>query len=250
MASTKKRQMQELSENTQKTYDTYARMFREWLDGKKPTLKLGEAFLESLRQQGKKQNTVGVAGRALRRVFNLLVAVPNIAMLEPEYLSVEEVKRMIKESPTLLEKTILILIFSTGCRISEILNLTMKDLELDKGVATVTRKGGARQRIPLGDEGTEALRQWLKARHSKTSRVFMDYNYQNIYHRLKLVAKKAKIEHFHPHMLRHSRGRHLIESGVQIERVSEILGHRRLDTTAKIYGNLRAEERAKYLTPF
>lgn len=242
--------MQELSENTQRTYNNYADQFRAWLEGKKPTLKLGEAFLESLRQSGKKQNTVGVAGRALRRIFKLKVAVPNIAMLEPEYLAIEEVKSLIDKSPTLLEKTIVILVFSTGCRISEILNLTMKDLELDKGVATVTRKGGARQRIPLGDEGTEALKLWLKARQSKTSRVFMDYTYQNIYHRLKLVAKKAKIEHFHPHMLRHSRGRHLLWAGVSMERVSEILGHRRLDTTAKIYGNLRAEERAKYLTPF
>jgi integrase len=242
--------MRELSANTQKTYGSYAKLFRQWLDGREPTLELGEAFLESLRERGAKQNTVGVAGRALRKVFNLLVGVPNIEMLEPQYLSVEEVKRLIDKAPTLLERTIVILIFSTGCRISEILNLTMKDLEMDKGVATVVRKGGARQRIPLGDEGTEALKIWLKKRHSKTSRVFMDYTYQNIYYRLKLLADAAKIKGFHPHMLRHSRGRHLAEAGVPMERISEVLGHRRLDTTAKIYGNLRAEERAKYLAPF
>jgi integrase len=242
--------MKELSANTQKTYGTYAKMFQAWLNGRKPTLKLGEAFLEDMRQKGSKQNTVGVAGRALRRLFNLKVGVPNIEMLEPEYLSAEEIKRLIEKAPTLLEKTLLIMLFSTGCRISEILNLTMKDVELEKGVATVVRKGGARQRVPLGEEGTQALKTWLKARQSNTSRVFMDYTYNNIYYRFKLLGKKAKIKHFHPHMLRHSRGRHLSQAGVPMERVSEVLGHKRLDTTAKIYGNLRAEERAQYLTPF
>jgi integrase/recombinase XerC len=242
--------MQELSTNTQKTYGTYARIFRNWLNGRNPTLKLGEAFLEDMRQKGAKQNTVGVAGRTLRRVFHLKVAVPNIEMLEPEYLAVGEIKTLIEKAPTLLEKTLLIMLFSTGCRISEILNLTMKDVELEKGIVTVVRKGGQRQRVPLGDEGTAALKVWLKARQSKTARVFMDYNYQNIYYRFKGLAKKAKVKHFHPHMLRHSRGRHLSEAGVPMERISEVLGHKRLDTTAKIYGNLKAEERAKYLAPF
>jgi site-specific recombinase XerD len=242
--------MKELSANTQKTYGTYAKIFNAWLNGRKPTLKLGEAFLEDMRQKGAKQNTVGVAGRALRRIFNLKVGVPNIEMLEPEYLAVEEIKTLIEKAPTLLEKTLLIMLFSTGCRISEILNLMMKDVELEKQVITVVRKGGRRQRTPLGDEGTEALKVWLKARQSNTARVFMDYSYQNIYYRFKMVAKKAKVKHFHPHMLRHSRGRQLSQAGVSMERISEILDHRRLDTTAKIYGNLKAEERAKYLAPF
>lgn len=242
--------MQELSANSQKAYAQYARQFETWLDGKKPTLKEGEAFLQSLREKGRKRNTIGVAGRALRRVYKLQVTIPNIEMSEPEYLSIEQVKTMIEKAPTLLDKTILILVFSTSCRISEILNLTKDDLELDKGVATVTRKGGSRQRIPLGDQGTEAMRVWLKERQSTSRRVFMDYTYNNIYYRLKCAAKKAKIPHFHPHILRHSRIRHLIDSGVSIERVSEIAGHRKLDTTQKIYGNLRAEERGKYLAPF
>jgi len=242
--------MQELSANTQKTYAAYVRAFEKFLEGRKPTLKEGEAFLESLKEKGKKRNTIGVAGRAIRRVYNISVPIPNIEMLEPEYLTMDELKNLINQSPTLLEKTIIILMFSTACRISEILNLTKDDLELDKGVATVTRKGGQRQRVPLGDQGTEALRTWLKARQSNSQRVFMDYNYNNIYYRLKVAAKKAKLSHFHPHILRHSRLRHLIEAGVPIERVSEIAGHRKLDTTSKIYGSLRAEERARYLVDF
>jgi len=242
--------MQQLSLNSQITYGGYGRRFEKWLNGRKPTLKLGNAFLDDLREKGARQNTIGVAGRALRRLFDLQVPVPNIEMSEPEYLTVEQVRKLIEKAPTILERTILIVTFSTGCRISEVLNLMTTELELDKGVATVVRKGGQRQRIPLGDEGTEALRAWLKARQSSSHRVFMDYTYQNIYYRLNQVAAKAKIPRFHPHMLRHTRGRHLHDSGVSMERISEVLGHKSVNTTAKIYANLRAEERAQFLAPF
>lgn len=242
--------MQTLAPNSERTYAPYVAAFERFLDGRQPTVEEGEAFLQQYRDKGARKNTVGVAARALRRFFGLQVAVPSIEMSAPQYLSMEDLSRLIKKAPTLLEKTIIIVMFSTGCRISEILNLTMDDLELDKGVVTVTRKGGARERIPLGDEGTKALEAWLKARQSKTKRVFMDYTYNNIHYRLKLAAKKAKIKGFHSHLLRHSRGRHLIEAGIPIEKVSEVLGHKKLDTTLKIYGALRAEDRAKYLVGF
>jgi integrase len=242
--------MQELSKNSQRTYATYINAFQQFLGDRQPTVKEGEAFLESLKEKGARRNTIGVAGRALRRTYNLQVPIPNIEMLEPDYLTIDEIKRLIKTAPSLLEKTIIILMFGTACRISEILNLTMDDLELDKGVATVTRKGGQRERIPLGDQGTEALRRWLQERQSKSQRVFMDYTYNNIYYRLKLTAAKAKLPQFHPHILRHSRIRHLLEAKIPIEAVSEVAGHRKLDTTIKIYGRLLAEERAKYLVDF
>ena len=242
--------MQELSENTKKAYGIYVKAFEAHLDGKKPALEEAQAFLDGMKERGARQNTIGVAGRAIRRVFNIPVPVPNIEMLEPEYLTVDQINKLIEKAPTLLEKTLIILVFSTGCRISEILNLTKGDLEMEKGVVTVTRKGGQRQRIPLGTQGTEALKTWLKERKSTSQRVFMDYNYSHIRYRFQKLGKKAKIPEFHAHILRHSRARHLSQSGVPMERVSEILGHRKLDTTQKIYGSLRAEDRAKYLKVF
>lgn len=242
--------MQELSANTQRMYNTYVNIFQRWLDGRKPNLKNGEAFLESLREKGASRNTIGVAGRALRKMLNIHVAVPSIEMLEPRYLSLEEVWRLIDTAPTLLEKTIIILLFSTACRISEILNLTMDDLELDDAVATVTRKGGRRERVALGKQGTEALRTWLEQRVSKTNRVFMDYDYNTIYYRLKLVGAAADIPDFTPHRLRHSRVRHLKDAGLDWSDISEICGHTRETTTLKIYGRRRAEERSALLVDF
>jgi integrase/recombinase XerD len=239
----------QLSENTERIYAVYANDFRKWLNGRKPTLKEGEAYLTHLKEKGSKRNTIGVAGRALRRVFNLAVPVPSIEMMEPHYLSVEQVRKVIETAPTLLEKTILIMIFSSACRISEILNLTKDDLELDKGVVTVTRKGGRRERVALGPQGTEALQIWLKQRTSKSRRVFMDFDYNNIYYRLKLIAKKAGIP-FTAHWLRHSRVRHLKDSGLDWPDISEICGHTRSETTIKIYGRRRAEERGELLVGF
>jgi integrase/recombinase XerD len=239
----------QLSENTERIYAVYANDFRRFLNSRKPTLKEGQAYLDHLKEKGAKRNTIGVAGRALRRVFNLSVPVPSIEMMEPHYLSVDQVKKVIDTAPTLLEKTILIVIFSSACRISEILNLTKDDLELDKGVVTVTRKGGRRERVALGPQGTEALQIWLKQRKSKSRRVFMDFSYNNIYYRLKLIAEKAEIP-FTAHWLRHSRVRHLKDSGLDWPDISEICGHTRSETTIKIYGRRRAEERGELLKDF
>lgn len=236
-----------LSQNTERTYNVYANLFLKWLDGKKPTLERGEAFLASLEDKGAQRNTLGVAGRALRRIFNLLVPVPSIEMLEPRYLSLDQVKKLIDTAPTLLEKTIITVMFGSACRISEILNLTKDDLELDKGVVTVTRKGGRRERVALGPQATEVLTTWLKKRKSKTRRVFMDYSYNNVYYRLKLVGDAAGIPDFTPHRLRHARVKHLRDAGTDWADISEICGHTRQETTIKVYGRKRAEERAGLL---
>ena len=242
--------MQGLSDNTQKTYNSYANAFRTFLNGRKPSLKLAEEFLEALNEKGAKRNTIGVAGRAIRKVFQIQVSVPSIEMSEPKYLAVDQVLKLIKVAPTLLDKTMITVLFSSACRVSEILNLTLSDLELDSGVATVTRKGGRRERIALGKQGTDALRLWLKKRKSKTKRVFMDNTYHDIYYRLRLIGKRAGIPDFTPHRLRHSRVMHLRDAGVDWPGISEICGHTKGDTTIKIYGRRKAEERSKMLADF
>ncbi len=241
--------MKKLSLGSETLYARWAerfQRFRQCSDGLPPTLDEGEAFLSSLEADGLKPNTLGVAARALRRLYGLDLPAPSIEMLEPQYLTVDQVRQLIEAAPTLLESTIITVLFSSACRISEILELMVKDLELDKAVATVTRKGGRRERVNLGSQGSEALKEWLARRRSHSPRVFMDYTYLDIYRMLRKLGVKAGIP-FHPHLLRHTRIRHLMEAGVPIERVSEIAGHRKLDTTLKIYGRLRAEELSKYL---
>ncbi|GAI73224.1 unnamed protein product, partial [marine sediment metagenome] len=148
----------------------------------------------------------------------------SIEMGEPKYHSLDQVRCLIDTAPSLLEQTIITVCFSSACRISEVLGLMVDDLELDAGVATVTRKGGRRERVALGRQGTEALREWLAQRRARSKRVFMDYTYQDIYRMLKQTAKKAGIPDFTPHRLRHSRVIHLRQAGLQWDDISDTRG--------------------------
>ena len=205
--------------------------------------------MASLEADGLKRNTLGCAARALRRI-GLPVPAPSIEMGEPKYLDIDQVKRLIDRAPSLLERTILIVTFSSAARISEVLNLELSDLELDVGVATMTRKGGRRERVALGKQGTEALREWLAKRQSRSKRVFMDYTYRDVYRMLKKLARQAGISDFTPHHLRHSRVMQLRQAGREWSDISEIAGHTKVETTIKIYGRRKAEERANLLVDF
>jgi len=241
--------MKKLSQGSEKLYGYWQDRFRDWLDGRPATAENGEAFLASLEADKLKVNTIGCAARALRRL-GLDVPAPSIEMGEPKYLELEEVKRLIAKAPSLLEKTVLTVTFGSGCRINEVLNLELPDLELENGIATVTRKGGRRERVVLGREATEALKEWLSKRRSRGKRVFMDYTYYDIWHMLKKTAKRAGIPDFTPHRLRHSRAVQMLEGGVPERIVSQVLGHTSINTTIKVYGRLRPERLAEHLPPF
>lgn len=241
--------MKKLSPGSETLYAYWQDRFQGWLNGRPATAETGEAFLAALEGDGLKRNTLGCAARALRRL-GLDVPAPSIEMGEPKYHSLDQVHCLIDTAPSLLEHTIITVCFSSACRISEVLNLELPDLELDVEVATVTRKGGRRERVALGRQGTEALREWLAQRRGRSKRVFMDYTYQDIYRRLKALGKKVGIPEFTPHRLRHSRVMHLRQAGLSWDDISEICGHTKSDTTRKIYGRYHAEDRAKLMVDF
>jgi len=238
--------MKKLRPLSERTYGYHVRKFLRWLGGKEPTRELALKYLEELEKEGKSRNTLGVARNALKREFGFDLPSYKMEFKEPKYLDVETVRKLVEKAPTLLEKTIITLLFDTGCRLGEILGLTVDDIEWDTGVITVERKGGRRERVKVSPKGMEALREWLARRQSKDRRVFMDHDYQSIYYRLRKFSREVGIR-FTPHMLRHSRVVHLLKSGVPLERVSDIVGHTKLETTAKIYGRFRAEDLAPYL---
>jgi len=238
-----------LSPASENLYNYWQGRFNDWRSGRPVTLETGEAFLAFLEDAGCRPNTIGCAGRALRRL-GLDVPVPTMEWREPKYLELEQVKQLINAAESLLVRTITIVTFSSACRISEILNLELADLELDEGVATVSRKGGRRERVALGKQGSEALREWLRQRQSRSKRVFMDYTYNDVYHLLKQAARKAGIPEFTPHYLRHSRIMHLRQAGREWADISEVAGHTKVETTIKIYGRRKAEQRTQLLVDF
>ena len=78
----------------------------------------------------------------------------------------------------------------------------------------------------------------------------MDYTYHDLYPRLRRLAKEVGIPGFHPHLLRHSRVMHLRKAGRDWADISEVCGHTKVETTVKIYGRRKAEERAALLVDF
>ena len=229
------------------TYKAHLKRFEAWLDGRKPSPKVAQEYLEYLASEGKASNTLATAANALHWWYGFKLQRPKITLGEPRYLSLEEVNKLLDSCENLLQKTVITLLFDGGLRISELLSLKVNEIDWQNGVITVTRKGGYTARVKLTERGVEALREWLSKRRSKSPMVFMDHDYKSLYGELKRLARKAGIPDFTPHKLRHSRAVHLLESGVPLERVSDILGHRSIETTAKIYGRLRAEELGKYL---
>lgn len=228
---------------TERLYNIQARLFERWLNGRKPTKELAVRYIEELRAT-KKQNTVAVVRNALVWKFKFPLSSESIEIPEPRYLTVEQLKYVLSKSNA-LEKALISVQFDTATRISEVLGLRTSDIDWQSKVVTMMRKGGKKQKVPLGDQGVEALKEWLRVK-GRGSKVF-DCTYDEVRVMFQKLAKKCRLPHFTPHMLRHSRAIHLKRAGVKIEDISNILGHSRLDTTLKIYARETAEDMRQHL---
>lgn len=233
-----------ISSSSQQLYESWVKIYLRQLNGQAPTQENAASFIEALRDSHK-QNTVAVARNGLCWKFGFDLPSIKIQLIEPKYIKLVEVYRLIDNAPDLLIKTIIVVLFSSACRISEILGLKKADIDWGQGVITVTRKGGHRQRVKVDSKGMDALELWMQKRKSTSKAIFMDYTYNDIYTRFKKLGKKLHIA-ITPHVLRHSRVFHLMEAGVPLERVSDLAGHQDPGVTKKIYGRLRAEDLGKY----
>ncbi|GEM_PF-1226444 len=230
---------------TERAYAYWLGRFQGFLEGREASLELAQGFLQSLKDKGCKDNTLILAGRAIRNKLGIPVPLPRMEFPEPNYLTVDQIKALIEASLP-LERTLVTVMFDTAGRISEVMEMRVSRLRLDQGVAVVTRKGGHDEQVSLGQRSVEALREWLSIRKSHDDRVFMDYTVGQVRQRLTRTAHKLGFD-FHPHLLRHSRVRQLLDSGATLEQVSEICGHKSLSTTALIYGRHTAADRARFL---
>lgn len=190
-------------------------------------------------------------GRAMSLTY------PSLVIGEVKSHPVEQVMRMVAEGNP-LERAIAGLLFDTGCRLSEVLKLETKDVDWERGLITVTRKGGRTEQVAVSEQGMELLKDWFKQRQGNPEGVFLPYvpgkNYatksQMVRAWLETLAHRVGIEDFTPHHLRHSRARHLLDNEVPLNDVSEILGHTNPVITATIYGRSKAERRKRLLTPW
>jgi integrase/recombinase XerC len=199
---------------------------------------------------------------AIRSFFNFLiqeqqltinpakdVRAPKMGRKLPKTLDVDQVQHLLTITETtplaIRDKAILELFYSSGLRLSELVNLNLEQLDLKQGLVTVTGKGNKTRVIPIGKKAIDAINDWLKARSSKsdTGAVFLSQqgrrlSARSVQQRMRYwVQKLALPAHVHPHMLRHSFASHILESSGDLRAVQELLGHSDINTT-QIYTHL------------
>jgi integrase/recombinase XerC len=152
------------------------------------------------------------------------------------------------------DKAIMELFYSSGLRLSELLNLDLTDVDLRDRTVRVLGKGNKGRILPIGRYAIDALNAWFKERSAiatpEATAVFVGRNGARvgpraIQHRLADWAKKQGLGlHVHPHMFRHSFATHLLESSQDLRGVQELLGHANISTT-QVYTHLDFQHLAK-----
>ena len=172
----------------------------------------------------------------------------------PVVLSREEVKRLIGAAKSSKSKLMIMLLYASGLRLSECLKMGQKDLELDQKTGWVRAgKGNKDRMIILSNSLTNVLRKYIVGKGeedylfpSRTGSALTSRNVQKIVKRAALRAGIKK--RVSPHTLRHSFATHLLESGTDIRKIQELLGHANLQTT-QIYTKVSTEELRKIKSP-
>jgi integrase/recombinase XerC len=169
----------------------------------------------------------------------------------PNVLDVDQINQLLNIQETnpisIRDKAILELLYSSGLRLTELVNLNPIDLNLKDKSLMVMGKGGKTRMVPIGQKAIEAVNQWLDVRSqlAKTDEEALFVGSKGV--RLGQRAIQARIRHWgkkngiqqsvYPHLLRHSFATHLLEASGDLRAVQELLGHKDISTT-QIYTHL------------
>ena len=135
--------------------------------------------------------------------------------------------------------------YSSGLRVSETVNINISDFEENKTFLKVIGKGAKARLVPIGRFAVNAINNWLIEREkiqNNTDALFLNskgsrLSIRSVQLRLKKMATKQGLPPIHPHILRHSFATHMLESSGDLRTIQELLGHSSLSTT-QIYTKL------------
>jgi len=184
------------------------------------------------------------------------VDTPRSARTLPVYLTLEEVERLLaapdeRQTVGVRDRAMIEVLYATGLRVSELVGLTINDVQLGAGYLVAKGKGAKERLVPLGSYAVEKLETYLAGSrqallHGRTSlKLFVTsraggFTRQGFWKLLKRYAVAAGIEkNISPHKLRHSFATHLVERGADLRIVQAMLGHADLSTT-QIYTHVNA----------
>ena len=173
----------------------------------------------------------------------------------PDTLSINEITLLIDslDHNNFIEsrnKTILDFMYSTACRVSELCEVKISDIDFEEDYIKLTGKGSKQRLVPIGTELKQNLIEYSKLRNEflkkDISYLFISKNRNklertSVYRLVKNIAINNNVKNnVHPHTLRHSAATHMLESGCDLRTLQEFLGHSSVSTT-KIYTKLTKE---------
>ena len=185
---------------------------------------------------------------------------PKSAKTLPQALSIEQASKLVDiggdDVLSIRDHAILELFYSSGLRLSELVNLNIDALDFSEGTVEVTGKGNKTRIVPMGAHAMQAMQKWLQIRSTisitdqASKPVFIGLqgrriSQRNIQYRLKEWSIKQGINSsVHPHMLRHSFASHVLQSSGDLRAVQEMLGHANISTT-QVYTHLDFQHLSK-----
>ena len=270
-----------LSKNTLESYRSDLEQFSNWLKTKdlsfsKTAKKDILSYLSFLFKSGLGSKTVARKLSSLKSFFRYLVfksiiqidpsndiETPKLLKSIPKSISEKEIEKLLdapdeKTNIGLRDKTMIETLYSCGLRISELTNLELLNLNLRQGVIRVIGKGQKERLVPMGDQLTSLLENYLvSTRKNFLKKKNSDFLFlssrgqkmtrQSFWHRIKYYCINCGFEpeKISPHVLRHAFATHLLNNGADLRVVQLLLGHSDLNTT-QIYTEV-ARQRLKRL---
>ena len=193
-----------------------------------------------------------------RHEFRQFLPYPKVRRKLPKILSLEEVARLIDASSGLFERTLLMVLYGTGMRRSEVARLKIADIDSQRMVLHVVNgKGGKDRDLPLSPKLLQTLRaywRWLQPQTylfpSRTNReAEQPITDKTVWRACSEAASRSGIrKRVTPHLLRHSWATHLLEAGTDLRTIQLLLGHEDLEVTAR-YLHLSAQRLQKVANP-
>ena len=173
----------------------------------------------------------------------------------PEVLSITDIENMINfyNHETYLDsrnRTVIDVLYSTGCRVSELCDINISDIDLDEKYLKLKGKGSKQRIVPIGSMLYKNLLQYLNVRdtflQNRGEPLFLSKSKNKldrtaVFRIIKKTAKNISLQtDVHPHTLRHSAATHMLEGGCDLRTVQEFLGHSSVSTT-QIYTKVTKE---------
>lgn len=236
--------------------------------------RLARHFLSHMDQKGLSRKTIARKISACRTFYDYLILqneidknvftlidIPKIPKKLPSIIHDDEIKRLFEsidvETPLGYRNYVILdLLFSCGLRASELVNLSIKDLQLEQSQMLIHGKGSKDRYVPLHPELVAEMKHYLtyirprllaKGHDVSTTYIFINYKGGVLSVRglqvilKKLIEKSGEVYKMHPHMLRHAFATTLLDHGADLRVVQELLGHEHLKST-QIYTHVSKEK--------